>query len=173
MADECASFIRSSKDRPWFLYFAPHAVHAPYDPKPELMEKYRRRGSPNPEHAATVEALDAAIGTLFKRLVEQELDRNTLVIFTSDNGGEPGLVAPLRGSKGSLYHLRNDPGELEDLFATESARSKELLARLRAWQAATGAPRPSSPNPAFDPELSRKRGSKDRGPAGTNMPLQR
>jgi arylsulfatase A-like enzyme len=274
MADECVSFIRANKGKPWFLYFAPHAVHAPYDPKPELVEKYRRREAANPEHAATVDALDASIGTLLKTLAELELDRNTLVIFTSDNGGEPGLVAPLRGSKGSLYqgglrvpmvavgpgvrpgarcdatvlsmdlfptllefarvplpkcdgsslrpllagqpgfperdlfwhfpcytgrygpgsvirsgdwklieffesgtselyHLRNDPGELEDLSATEPARSKELLAKLRAWQTATKAPRPSTPNPTFDPDLTKQRGTKNRGPARTNKPLQR
>ena len=103
MVEECVSFVRSNNDKPWFLYFAPHAVHAPYDAKPELVEKYRRKGASNPEHAATVEELDAALGTLFDALVEMGMDRNTLILFTSDNGGEPGLVAPLRGSKGSLY----------------------------------------------------------------------
>ena len=103
MVEECVSFVRSNNDKPWFLYFAPHAVHAPYDAKPELVEKYRRKGASKPEHAATVEELDAALGTLFDALVEMGMDRNTLILFTSDNGGEPGLVAPLRGSKGSLY----------------------------------------------------------------------
>ena len=103
MVEECVSFVRSNNDKPWFLYFAPHAVHAPYDAKPELVEKYRRKGASNPAHAATVEELDAALGTLFDALVEMGMDRNTLILFTSDNGGEPGLVAPLRGSKGSLY----------------------------------------------------------------------
>ena len=44
MAAECVSFIVANKDQPWFLYFAPHAVHAPYEPPPELLAKYRRRG---------------------------------------------------------------------------------------------------------------------------------
>jgi arylsulfatase A-like enzyme len=258
MAEECVSFIRSRKDSPWFLYLASHAVHTPYDPKPELVEKYRRRGAANPEHAATVEALDAAIGTILNTLVVLKLDRSTLVIFTSDNGGEPGLVAPLRGSKGSLYQgglrvpmvaagpgvrpgarcdtpvlsmdifptlleyarvplpkcdggslrpllagapgfpgrdlfwhfpcytgrygpgsvirsgdfklieffespatelydLSKDPCEQTDLAATDPERTARLSAKLHAWQAATGAPRPTAPNPAYDPATARAR----------------
>ncbi|MCU0795267.1 MAG: sulfatase [Akkermansiaceae bacterium] len=103
MAGECVSFIRSNKDRPWFLYFAPHAVHAPYEPEPELLEKYRRRGSPNPEFAATVEALDRAVGLVIEEIDSAGLAENTLIIFFSDNGGEAAFTAPLRGHKGSLY----------------------------------------------------------------------
>lgn len=103
MAGECVSFIRSHKDGPWFLYFAPHAVHAPYEPKPELLEKYRRRGVSNPEFAATVESLDSAVGLVLGALESADLSRNTLVVFTSDNGGDREFTAPLRGHKGSLY----------------------------------------------------------------------
>ena len=78
--DEGIGFA-GAQTRPFFLYLAYHAVHAPFHPKPELLKKYA--DSPNPEYAASVEALDDNIGRLMQSL---DLSR-TLVIFTSDNGG--------------------------------------------------------------------------------------
>ena len=107
--DEAIAWIGKQKGRPFFLYFADHSVHEPLDPKADLLEKYRRKASSagaaavDPAYAATVEAVDANFGRLMAALASMGLDRDTLVIFTSDNGGLPGLVAPLRGSKGLLY----------------------------------------------------------------------
>ena len=91
---------------PFFIYFAPHATHHPYDPKPKLLEKYQGKANDGPmsaEYAATVEALDANIGRLVDHLQNKGLAKHTLLIFTADNGGTAGNVAPLNGSKGSLY----------------------------------------------------------------------
>lgn len=107
LAQEAAAFIREHRNKPWFCYFAPHAVHAPYDPPADLLEKYQERARIRPDihpaHAATVESLDRAAGVLLKELEQDGLSTNTLVVFTSDNGGERDTVAPLRGGKGSVY----------------------------------------------------------------------
>ena len=104
--DEMIEFINASKDQPFFIYFAPHATHHPYDPKPKLLEKYQGKANDGPmsaEYAATVEALDANIGRLVDHLKNKGLAKHTLLMFTADNGGTAENVAPLNGSKGSLY----------------------------------------------------------------------
>ena len=107
MTDEALNFVGKHRQQPFFLYFAPHAVHGPYDPPPELLRKYRDRQTEDsgidPAYAATVEQLDLQIGRLLKQLEEWDLARNTLVVFTSDNGGDSASVAPLQGGKGTLY----------------------------------------------------------------------
>lgn len=96
--DEAIAFLGQKRDAPCFIYLAYHAVHAPFEPKPELLEKYRAKGSPDPAHAATVEALDRNIGRLAAVLGD-----NTVLVFTSDNGGDRRANAPLKAGKGSLY----------------------------------------------------------------------
>ena len=74
-------------------------MHAPLDPQPALLEKYQRKlksqaqasatPADDPAYAATIEALDTSIGTLLDRLAAWGLAENTLVVFTSDNGGTP------------------------------------------------------------------------------------
>jgi arylsulfatase A-like enzyme len=109
LTDEAIAWVGKQQGRPFFLYFADHSVHEPLDPKPELLEKYRRKSAQagsaaqDPAYAASVEAVDANFGRLMAALAANGLDRDTLVLFTSDNGGLPALVAPLRGSKGLLY----------------------------------------------------------------------
>jgi arylsulfatase A-like enzyme len=79
-------------------------VHAPFDPKPELLTKYRARpGVEDPAMAATMEAMDANIGRVLAALERLKVADRTHVIFTSDNGGARQTVAPLRAGKGSLY----------------------------------------------------------------------
>lgn len=109
LADEACAWMERQKDRPFFLYYADHSVHEPFDPKPELVAKYRARKAAGadvgitPEYAATVEALDAAIGRLVAKIEALGLAKDTLILFTSDNGGLPYVVGGLRGSKGLLY----------------------------------------------------------------------
>jgi len=104
LTDASIAWLDSVKDRPFFLYLAFHDVHAPYDPKPHLLAKYKDRAEvPNPEHAATVEAMDANVGRVMKALADAGIAERTHLIFTSDNGGTRQFVAPLRGGKGSLY----------------------------------------------------------------------
>lgn len=108
MFDEGMRFIETNRDRPFFLYLPTHDVHAPFEPRADLLAKYQSKASElgvadDPAHAATVEALDQNIARLMGKLQGLGLDRNTLVVFTSDNGGTPQNVAPLNGSKGALY----------------------------------------------------------------------
>ena len=101
-------FIEENKNEPFFLYLAYHAVHHPFEPKPELLEKYQEKARDsadrrNIEYAATVEAVDQNVVRLDAALKDLGLKDNTIVVFTSDNGGNHQNVAPLNGSKGSLF----------------------------------------------------------------------
>jgi arylsulfatase A len=109
LCDQALSWIDQNKSKPFFLYYAEHSVHEPFDPKPELLAKYKSKTPAGldkgitPEYAATVEAVDTSIGRIMAKLESLGLTKDTLVIFTSDNGGLPYVVNPLRGSKGLLY----------------------------------------------------------------------
>lgn len=109
LCDEAIAWMEQNKSGPFFLYYAEHSVHEPFDPKPSLLAKYKARiptGADkgiSPEYAATVEAADASVGRLMGKLEALGLAKDTLVLFTSDNGGLPYVVNPLRGSKGLLY----------------------------------------------------------------------
>lgn len=110
---EVCSFLDRHKDETWFLYYATYLVHTPIQGKDEVTEKYRKRleqngnedGQANPVYAAMVEALDDAVGKVIDKLEELGLSDNTLVVFTSDNGGIRTISDqyPLRAGKGSYY----------------------------------------------------------------------
>lgn len=107
-ADEAARFIRAHKDRPFFLHLAHYAVHTPLQAPEEQTAKYEARdpeGRFRPVYAAMVESLDRAVGRVLSALDEAGVSDNTLVIFTSDNGGRiPSTSnAPLRSGKGYPY----------------------------------------------------------------------
>ncbi len=116
LTDEAVKFIQASKDRPFFLYLPHYTVHIPLRAKKEIIAKYQ--GTPqggkqsNPIYAAMIESLDEGVGRIVKTLDELKLSDNTIVIFTSDNGGlatqeganTPATSnAPLREGKGFLY----------------------------------------------------------------------
>jgi arylsulfatase A-like enzyme len=109
LCDDAVAWIEKNKDRPFFLYFPDHSVHEPFDPKPELLAKYQKKTPTGldkgitPEYAATCEAADRSVGRIMETLKRLGLDNDTIVVFTSDNGGLPYVVNPLRGSKGLLY----------------------------------------------------------------------
>ncbi|TAE20749.1 MAG: DUF4976 domain-containing protein [Cytophagales bacterium] len=119
LTDEAIKFMEAGKDRPFFAFLSHHAVHTPLQPKPELLEKYRRKlgGHPekapeNPHYAALLESLDQSVGKVMAYLKASGLDQNTIVVFTSDNGGlaveegkfTPATVnTPLRAGKGHVY----------------------------------------------------------------------
>ncbi len=107
-ADECVDFIKSakSKDQPFFLCWWNYSVHYPFQAPRDLIAKYEKRkgpGAENPTYAAMIEGMDTSIGTLLKAIDDQGLDKDTLVIFTSDNGPFAANVKPLRAEKGYLY----------------------------------------------------------------------
>ncbi len=101
--EEAVKFIRKQKKNPFFLYMPHTAVHTPIHPG----DKFRKKNA-NP-FSAWVEELDWSVGRLLDTLQEQKIDRNTLVIFTSDNGPwlpkgtNAGTAYPLRGGKGSTW----------------------------------------------------------------------
>jgi arylsulfatase A-like enzyme len=113
-ADEVVQLIRSFKGKPFFINYAPYTVHTPLQAKPELVAKYRQKqpskGQQNAVYAAMIESLDDAVGTIMEELNQQGLLQNTLVVFTSDNGGLLGTASapvtsnpPLRSGKGFPY----------------------------------------------------------------------
>jgi arylsulfatase A len=109
LGDEVLAFIERAQTGPFFVYLADHAIHAPYEPEPELVAKYERKAASmsdprnDPAQAATIEAVDRTIGRIVERLAQLGLTDDTTVIFTSDNGGVSRFTPPLRGGKGELY----------------------------------------------------------------------
>jgi arylsulfatase A-like enzyme len=130
LTDESLRFIEESKAGPFFLYFAHYAVHTPLQAKPELVAKYKakaeklgvagsefvadlgrqvRRVQSHAVYAAMIESLDQSVGRLMKKLEDLGLEQNTVLIFTSDNGGlstaegTPTSNFPLRMGKGWNY----------------------------------------------------------------------
>lgn len=109
-ADEACAFIRGQRHQPFFLHMAHYAVHTPLEAPFELLAKYEAKRAPagqdNPVYAAMVESVDHAMGRILDTLDEFDLAENTVVIFTSDNGGlDPHATdnAPLRSGKGYPY----------------------------------------------------------------------
>ena len=93
--DEAVAFIKKNADRPFFLYLPHTAVHNPYHPG----EAFRGK-SKNGVYGDWVEELDWSVGRVLDTIRELKLDGDTLVLFTSDNGGtNRGDNTPLRGFK--------------------------------------------------------------------------
>ncbi len=109
LTDEAVQFVRESKDKPFFLYFPHYGVHTPLQAKKELVAKYQRvpeeRRQGQPEYAAMIESVDESVGRVLATLKELGLEQNTVIVFTSDNGGFYSATsnAPLRANKGAYY----------------------------------------------------------------------
>ncbi|MFO1053117.1 MAG: sulfatase-like hydrolase/transferase [Planctomycetota bacterium] len=107
-ADEAVSFIDRHKDTPFFLYYAPYAVHVPIQAKADVAAHYEAKAKTNQKnakYAALVQSVDDAVGRIVDALEKQGLTERTLLVFTSDNGGLLGPTdnAPLRSGKGYPY----------------------------------------------------------------------
>jgi arylsulfatase A-like enzyme len=128
LADETANFIRQNKENPFLAYLSFYSVHTPLQGRKDLVEKYKKRAAQisgeefGPLHdrkvrilqkhavyAAMVEAMDEAVGKVLAALNKAGVAENTMVFFTSDNGGlstsegSPTSNLPLRGGKGWVY----------------------------------------------------------------------
>lgn len=109
LTDEAIRFVEESKDAPFFLYMSTYAVHAPIEPSREALARVAARtpGLAEPAHryAALVEDLDIGVGRLLAALDRLGLADDTVVVFTSDNGGETEYTTNryLRDGKGSFY----------------------------------------------------------------------
>ena len=120
LTDKAVYFIARHKDEPFFLYLPHFGVHSPHQAKPELIAKFKPKpgagGHHDPTYAAMIASVDESVGRVMAKLAELKLAEQTIVIFSSDNGGVGGYEregikkggditdnAPLRSGKGSLY----------------------------------------------------------------------
>jgi arylsulfatase A-like enzyme len=118
LAAEAEKFIEQNQKKPFFLYLPHYAVHTPIKAKADSIAKYRivasarPGGQNNPVYAAMIDSMDEAAGRVMRMLESLALNENTIIIFTSDNGGlattegpdTPSTInAPLREGKGYLY----------------------------------------------------------------------
>jgi len=131
LTDEALKFIAGAGGKPFLLYLPHYAVHIPLQAKPALLAKYQAKAARlpppsgpeflpegkskmrqiqnNPVYAAMVQSLDESVGRIMRELAELGLEENTVVVFTSDNGGVatsegfPTANVPLRAGKGWHY----------------------------------------------------------------------
>ncbi len=123
LTDKAADFITAQKDSVFFLSLNYYSPHVPIEGKEDLVEKYRKKRGvtkdtvlPNIHYAAMIESIDQNVGRLLELIQQLGLEKNTLVIFTSDNGGlsveevpffakhtPPTDNGPLRDGKGYVY----------------------------------------------------------------------
>ena len=111
--DEAVGFIESAvgQTKPFFLYMAHYAVHTPIQAKDDIKSKYQAKAKPSgydslrADYAAMIESVDQSVGAILEKLEEMNVADNTLVIFTSDNGGLASVTTnkPLRSGKGFPY----------------------------------------------------------------------
>jgi len=102
--------LAAADGTPFFMNFAPYAVHTPVMANERLLEQYPDLSGREAAYATMVESVDNAVGDLLARLDANGIAENTLVIFTSDNGGVSGRAgrprdrnAPLRSGKSAAY----------------------------------------------------------------------
>ena len=112
---ECKQQIDAAlkTDKPFFLHFAPYALHAPFQSNPVYADNYKNSGKPKgaQAYATLVESMDTALGELMDHLEAKGIAENTLIIFLGDNGGDAPLGPthqhnssfPLRAKKGTHY----------------------------------------------------------------------
>lgn len=117
MANEAVAFMEKNRETPFFLNYWMFSVHAPFDAKRALIDKYRKqvdKTAPqrSPTYAAMIESMDDAVGTLLDTLDRLKISDNTIIVFASDNGGNmynqvddtsPTSNAPLRGGKATMW----------------------------------------------------------------------
>ena len=117
MAAEAVKWLQTVKERPFYMNYWQFSVHAPFNAKAYLIEKYRKKVNPKdrqrcPTYAAMVESLDDAIGTLLDAVEQAGISERTAIVFISDNGGNmynvvegqrPTSNAPLRGGKATMF----------------------------------------------------------------------
>jgi len=127
LANETAEFMTKNSSQPFFAFLSFYAVHGPIQTTAEKWDKYQskvkakgidnngfemervlpiRKKQDNPVYAGLIETMDDAVGIVLSKLRELGIDKNTIVVFTSDNGGVASgdsystSNAPLRGGKG-------------------------------------------------------------------------
>ena len=125
MAEEAANWIRSNRSRPFFLSYWAFSAHGPHGGKADYINAFQDKSQAdepqrNPVYAAMVKSLDDAVGRIIETLDNLNLTNQTIIVFTSDNGGQISPIKkvkanqpwyqipvtsndPLRGGKGSIW----------------------------------------------------------------------
>lgn len=109
IGDEVIKFIEKNKENNFFAYVPFFSVHTPIQSKSEYEKKYRNKESNEyhnrEDYAGMIQSLDENIGKILEKINKLNLSKNTLIIFTSDNGGIKAISNqhPLRAGKGSYY----------------------------------------------------------------------
>jgi arylsulfatase A len=144
--ERATAFLREKHSKPFFLYLAPNAVHFPRYPR----EQFRGK-SGNGLLGDWVQEIDWSVGQVLAALRETKLDQNTLVIFTSDNGGptyQEAVNTPLRGAKGTTLEggvrvptIAWWPGKIAPGTATDAVAG--MLDVMPTFAALAGAKVPS------------------------------
>jgi len=151
--ERALAFIKENRARPFFLYLAHTFPHSPQ----YASERFEGR-SPHGFYADTVEELDWSTGRILGGLKEMGLERNTLVVFTSDNGPAPGRkgdpryqggsAGPLRGGKGTTWEggmrvpaIFRQPGRIAAGVTTNTVGSVLDLLPTMAEMAGVPVPR--------------------------------
>jgi arylsulfatase A len=139
--------------RPFFLNLWYHTVHTPIEGKPQLVDDYKKKIRPeskwkNPHYAAMVHSLDENVGRILTKIKDLGISDNTLVVFTSDNGGfvnrcklhkelQVANNSPLRSGKGSCYEggirvplIVSGPGLAKGMESSTPVYSCDLLPTL-------------------------------------------
>lgn len=101
-------FIEADRSRPFFAFISHHAIHTPLEARASSVRHFQEKlpdlNRKDVLYAASTLDLDDSVGQVVSRLRELGLEENTLVIFTSDNGGtQQSSQEPLRGNKGCYY----------------------------------------------------------------------
>jgi len=108
ITDAACAFIEENRERPFFAYLPHYAVHSRLESRAETLAHFKNKSPGHLGHdhallAACLADLDTGIGRVLEKLKTLDLEKNTLVLFTSDNGGPHVTQEPLRGAKGGYY----------------------------------------------------------------------
>ena len=130
LTDAAMAFIDSAGQRPFFLLPAHHAPHTPIEAPAGVVEHFQAKLRPEMKHqnatyAAMVKSLDENVGRVLDHSESRGLEKNTIVVFTSDNGG---------------YHRRRSQRGLQDcpVPTTPAALGQGLALRRGHSRAAVG-----------------------------------
>lgn len=157
--EEAVKWIKAKKDERFFLYLAHNMPHAPIFASPEFQDR-----SKNGQFGDVVEEIDWSVGQVVKALKDSGIERETLVIFTSDNGPwtmfgpHGGVATPLRGEKGTSWEggfrvptIFHWPGSIAPAVVSEMGANLDLYATFAKL---TGKPATNSMNGFISKDLS-------------------
>ena len=105
LTEECIGFIKRNQNKPFIAVLSHYLVHTPLEGLPDKVDKYKnmkKDDQNNPIYAAMMESVDESVGKIMKTLEELHIADNTILVFTSDNGGyTPACTSnyPLMGGK--------------------------------------------------------------------------